>query len=88
MKGELKKELYDYSQSLGLKENIIFTGYLKNPFNIMKKADVLLLTSTYEGFSNVILESRMNVPVVATNSAGGNKEIIIDNKKWVSCKYR
>ena len=29
--GELKKELYDYSQSLGLKENIIFTGYLKIP---------------------------------------------------------
>ena len=39
------------------------------------------MTSTYEGFSNVILESLcMNVPVVATNSAGGNKEIIIDNK--------
>ena len=47
----------------------------------MKKADVLLLTSTYEGFSNVILESlSMKVPVVATNSPGGNKEIIIDNK--------
>ena len=35
----------------------------------MRSADVLLLTSLYEGFSNVILESlTLNVPVVATDS--------------------
>ena len=43
----------------------------------MKNANVLLLTSLYEGFSNVILESlALNIPVVATDSPGGNKEII------------
>ncbi len=75
--GELKKELYEYSLSLGLKNEIIFTGFLKNPYKVMKDSNVLLLTSLYEGFSNVILEAlSLNLPVVVTNSPGGNKEII------------
>ena len=62
-----------------MSKEIIFVGYLKNPFPVMRSADVLLLTSLYEGFSNVILESlTLNVPVVATDSPGGNKEIILD----------
>jgi glycosyltransferase involved in cell wall biosynthesis len=79
--GKLKNELYKYSLSLGLKDDVIFTGFLKNPYSIMKDANVLLLSSLYEGFSNVILESlSLNVPVVATNSLGGNKEIISNGK--------
>ena len=47
----------------------------------MKRANVLLSTSLYEGFSNVILESlALNVPVIATDCPGGNKEIIINRK--------
>ena len=85
--GELKNELYQYSLSLGLKNEIIFTGFLKNPYSIMKNANVLLLTSLYEGFSNVILESLfLKVPVVATNSPGGNKEIIINGRNGFLAK--
>ncbi len=75
--GELKEELCSYSKSLDLSRDIIFVGHLKNPYPVMKNANVLLLTSLYEGFSNVILESlALNIPVVATDSPGGNKEII------------
>ena len=77
--GELKEKLYSYSKSLGLSGDIIFVGHLKNPYPVMKNANVLLLTSLYEGFSNVILESlTLNIPVVATDSPGGNKEIIFN----------
>ncbi len=79
--GELRDKLDKYSISLGLKEDIIFTGHLSNPYPIMKRANVLLSTSLYEGFSNVILESlALNVPVIATDCPGGNKEIIINRK--------
>ncbi len=79
--GKLKKELIDFTKSLGLEKDIFFLGYLKNPYPIIKKANVLLLTSLYEGFSNVILEALvLKVPVVATNSPGGNKEIIFNGK--------
>jgi len=64
---------------LGLSNDIIFTGYLSNPYPIIKNSNVLLLTSLYEGFSNVILDSlALKVPVVATDSPGGNKEIILN----------
>ncbi|MDB9940943.1 glycosyltransferase [Candidatus Pelagibacter sp.] len=75
--GDLREELLKYSNSLDLNVNIIFVGHLENPYSIMKNTNVLLLTSLYEGFSNAILESlALNVPVVATDSPGGNKEII------------
>tara|TARA_B110000027_G_C16085699_1_gene285829 strand:- start:417 stop:1475 length:1059 start_codon:yes stop_codon:yes gene_type:complete len=85
--GELKNELYKYSDYLDLKNDIIFTGYLSNPYPIMKNANVLLSTSLYEGFSNVILESlALNVPVVATDCPGGNKEIISNEKNGFLAK--
>ena len=62
--GELKNELYRYSVSLDLKNDIIFTGHLNNPYPIMNNANVLLSTSLYEGFSNAILEAlALNVPM-------------------------
>ena len=87
--GDLKEELLRYSKSLDLNDNIIFTGHLKNPYPIMKNANVLLLTSLYEGFSNVILESlALNTPVVATDSPGGNKEIILNGENGFLAKVR
>ena len=87
--GDLKKELVVYSNSLGLNDNVIFLGHLKNPYPIMKNANVLLLTSLYEGFSNVILESlALNTPVVATDSPGGNKEIILNGKNGFLAKIK
>ena len=87
--GELKEELCSYSKSLDLSRDIIFVGHLKNPYPIMKNANVLLLTSLYEGFSNVILESlALNTPVVATDSPGGNKEIILNGENGFLAKVR
>ena len=85
--GELKNELYRYSVSLDLKNDIIFTGHLNNPYPIMNNANVLLSTSLYEGFSNAILEAlALNVPIVATDCPGGNKEIISDGKNGFLAK--
>jgi glycosyltransferase involved in cell wall biosynthesis len=79
--GHLKKELMKYSVFLGIKDCVVFVGQLKNPYNLMKDANVILLTSLYEGFSNVILESlTLNTPVVATKSPGGNNEVISNGK--------
>lgn len=79
--GSLMSELKIYSNSLGLSDHIIFTGYISNPYSVIKNSNILLLTSLYEGFSNVILESLfLNTPVVATNSPGGNNEILLNGK--------
>jgi len=85
--GNLKDELLRYSKSLNLDNDIIFLGYLDNPYPVMKKVNALLLTSLYEGFSNVILESlALKVPVVATDCPGGNREIIFQEKNGFLAK--
>lgn len=73
---QLKKIVND----LNLKKKVFFLGYIENPYPYLKNADMLLLTSLYEGFSNVILEAfALHTPVVATDSPGGNSEIIKNN---------
>ena len=55
----------------GLRDQVLFCGFQKNPWKYIARADVFLLTSHYEGFGNVLVEAMAcGVPVVATASAG------------------
>lgn len=77
--GSLLSELESFAIELGVSEFVTFFGFESNPQNYLAHSDALLLTSIYEGYSNVILESLcLGVPVVATDSPGGNSEIIIN----------
>ena len=60
----------------------LFTGALPHPdtLAVMKSADVLVLNSSYEGLSHLLIEALMlGTPVIATN-VGGNPEVITDNE--------
>lgn len=75
--GSLCNSLKSYTKEIGLEKHVVFSGFDPNPHILLASADLLLLTSLYEGYSNVILESLcLGVPVVATDSPGGNSEII------------
>ncbi|MSP52954.1 MAG: glycosyltransferase [Gammaproteobacteria bacterium] len=61
----LRHLIYD----MGLEERIYLLGWKNNVEEFMKMADVFLLTSHYESFSNVIMEAlACGVPVVTTQS--------------------
>jgi glycosyltransferase involved in cell wall biosynthesis len=48
-----------------------FLGFQHNPWRFIAAADVFVLTSTYEGFGNVLIEAMAcGTPVVATRSPG------------------
>ena len=48
-----------------------FLGFQQNPWRFIARADVFVLTSTYEGFGNVLIEAMAcGTPVVATRSPG------------------
>lgn len=44
-------------QEHSLSDCVVFTGQLKNPYPFIKFADCFVLSSRYEGFPNVLLES-------------------------------
>ncbi|EJO7113252.1 CDP-glycerol glycerophosphotransferase family protein [Staphylococcus pseudintermedius] len=55
--GPLKGTLKSLVEQLGIQNHVYFLGQRRNPFFIVKRADVFALTSHYEGQSMVILEA-------------------------------
>ncbi|MFO8145679.1 MAG: glycosyltransferase [Candidatus Syntrophosphaera sp.] len=76
--GEMTEELRSRVNSLGLRENVIFTGFIKDLRPLYADLDALLLTSFNEGTPVAILESMANsVPVIASR-VGGVPDLIED----------
>ena len=70
-------KLSDIIDDLSLTSNVRFMGFTDNPYEKMAKSHLLLLSSRYEGFPNVVLEANYcGVPVIAFDSPGGTAEII------------
>lgn len=77
--GPLEESLKKQVNDLNLQDKVLFLGYRKDTPDLLKEADVFLLTSSEEGFGNVIIEAMASkVPVVASG-VGGIKEIIKHN---------
>lgn len=73
--GEEKKNIKDLIKNLNLESKVILTGFLKNPYPIVKNAQILILSSENEGFGNVLIEAlSLNTLVVSTSTIGA-KEI-------------
>jgi len=80
--GTMERELKDLTQSLGLKDKVIFTGRLKRPqvFEILSITDLFVLSSHWEGFGIVLTEAMsLKKPVVSTDT-DGSREVVEDGK--------
>lgn len=76
--GAEKEDYLKLKKELKL-ENVYFLGIQKNPYNYLKKSDLFILSSRYEGFPNVLLEAgTCGTYAVANNCPGGINEIIQD----------
>ena len=63
------------------KEDILFLGRKENPYNWLKKADKLILSSRYEGFAIVLLEGLcLEKNVIASDCKTGPNEILANNR--------
>ena len=61
-------ETVQLCDSLKYKENIILINQISNPMPILKKCDLFILSSFYEGWPMVIMEAdTLNVPIIATD---------------------
>jgi glycosyltransferase involved in cell wall biosynthesis len=80
-KGVLKKKLLNFINSNDLKDNVSLIDYKKNPYPYIKKADLFLLSSKYEGLPNVLLEAiLLKKFVISSNCPSGPKEILFNGK--------
>ena len=62
---------------LGIEDQVIFTGFVTNPYPWLKKADLFVLSSDIEGLANVLVESLiLNTMVVSTNCPFGPSEVL------------
>jgi glycosyltransferase involved in cell wall biosynthesis len=62
---------------LGVQDDFCLLGYQPNPLPYMARAAVLVLSSRYEGFPNVLLEAMAcGTPVVSTDCPSGPSEIL------------
>jgi glycosyltransferase involved in cell wall biosynthesis len=76
--GELLKECETLASSLGVKDDVIFTGYTGKVGEVLSITDVFMFTSLREGLPRVVVEaSLMKIPVVAFE-VEGIREIITD----------
>lgn len=75
--GPLDSDLQQQRERLGLTEVVRFIGFQSNPYPYLRHADLLVLSSRYEGMPNVVLEAlALGTPVVAVDCSGGVKEIL------------
>ena len=75
--GSDKKKLYNLAQKLEVSDKVYFIGHQEHPSSIAKKALCTLLTSHYEGFPMVLVESlSLGTPVISVDCESGPKEIV------------
>ena len=88
-KGSLENDLRQKAIDHNVEARVDFVGFQKDVIQYYLYAKATILTSLYEGYPNVLLESlAMNTPVIAFNCPGGTNEIIQDGLNGHLVKYQ
>ncbi|MCH8549099.1 MAG: glycosyltransferase [Balneolaceae bacterium] len=80
--GELREDLEILVTQLNLQHRVWMPGFVDNVYDYMKASDLFVLSSSWEGFGNVLVEAMAcGVPVISTDCPSGPSEIL-ENGKW------
>ena len=87
-KGSLEQELKQLAKELNVQNSVDFEGFQKNMIPYYLQAKATLLTSKYEGFPNVLIESiTLGTPVISFDCPSGPDEIVIDEENGYLVPY-
>jgi glycosyltransferase involved in cell wall biosynthesis len=79
--GEERSSLESLVRKLNIESDVELAGFVENPYMYMSKASMLVLSSIWEGFGNVLVEAMAaGTPVVSTNCPSGPAEILVQGK--------
>jgi len=77
--GRDEGDLRALAHRLGVADAVNFTGFVRNPGEVLARADVFALATEYEGFGNVLVEAlACGLPVVVSDVPYGPAYIIND----------
>ena len=80
-RGILKKKLENYIENNNLKSIIKIIDFKDNPFNYIKKSELFILTSAFEGLPNVLLEAQtLKKFIISSSCPTGPREILLNGK--------
>jgi len=75
--GSLRQELRAIGDSCGLGDRLVMPGHAANPFAVLSRASVFMLTSRHEGFCNSLVEAMaLGIPVLASDCRFSPAEIL------------
>jgi len=75
--GKLRPSLEKLAKRLDISDKVHFLGWQDNPYVWIKNADLFVLSSQFEGFGNVLVESLIvHTLPVSTNCLSGPDEIL------------
>jgi glycosyltransferase involved in cell wall biosynthesis len=75
--GPWMQKLKDIIKELELESDVFLLGSQKNPYKYVKKSDIFVYSSVYEGFPNALIEGMAcGVPVISTDCRSGPREIL------------
>ena len=80
--GPQRQQIFDLINSLNLGETVSMPGWVDNPYSFMASADLFVLSSSWEGCPNALLEAlACGCPVVSTDCPSGPSEIL-EHGRW------
>lgn len=80
-----RQSIKQIAMDLGVSDRVIMPGFSDNPYAWMKKARLFVLSSDFEGFSLVLVESLISgTPVISTDCPSGPSEILTDYPELLS----
>ena len=79
--GDQKNNLMNLCNNLQISQKVKFLGLKKNINPILKKTDLFINSSYFEGFPNSVVEAiTYGIPVICSQSHGGINEILLNGK--------
>ncbi|HEX3484811.1 MAG TPA: glycosyltransferase [Micropepsaceae bacterium] len=79
--GTERAALEKLCQTLGLTDDVALPGFVANPFALMARSDLFVLSSRWEGLPTVLIEAlACGAPVVSTDCPSGPREILDDGR--------
>lgn len=80
--GEKEQELKQVTKDLGITDHVAFVGFQANPFAWMRRSDLFILSSAWEGLPGALMEALVcGARVVSTDCPTGPAEIL-EGGRW------